>query len=35
MLLVNDPLGVRMIIAAIAMQVAGTLIIRRLVDIEY
>jgi tight adherence protein B len=35
MMLVNDPLGVKMIIAAIAMQTAGTLVIRRLVDIEY
>lgn len=35
MLLVNDPLGVKMIVGAIALQVLGTLIIRRLVDIEF
>jgi tight adherence protein B len=34
-LLVNDPLGVKMIIAALGLQVLGTLIIRRLVDVEY
>ncbi|MBP1685312.1 MAG: Flp pilus assembly protein TadB [Deltaproteobacteria bacterium] len=33
--LVKDPLGVRMVIAAIAFQVIGTLIIRKIVDIEY
>lgn len=35
MTLVNDPLGVKMIIGAVLMQTAGTLIIRRLVNIEY
>jgi tight adherence protein B len=34
-LLINDPLGVKMIIGAVVLQVAGTLVIRKLVDIEY
>lgn len=33
--LVNDPLGVKMVVAALVLQIAGMLIIRRLVDIEY
>lgn len=33
--LTNDPLGQQMIVAAIVLQVLGTLIIRKLVDIEY
>jgi tight adherence protein B len=33
--LINDPIGVRMIVGAIVLQVIGTLIIRRMVDIEY
>lgn len=33
--LANDPLGVRMVVGALVMQVLGMLIIRRLVDIEY
>ena len=33
--LVNDPLGQRMIVVAIVLQILGTLIIRKLVDIEY
>ena len=33
--LVRDPLGVRMIIGALALQVIGTLIIRRIVNVEY
>lgn len=33
--LINDPLGVRMVFTALFLQVAGMLIIRRLVDIEY
>ena len=33
--LVSDPLGVRLIIAAVFLQVTGTLIIRKLVQIEY
>jgi tight adherence protein B len=35
MILVRDPLGVQMIIVAIVLQVVGTLVIRKLVDIEY
>lgn len=35
MTLVNDPLGVDMIFAALFLQILGTLIIRRLVNIEY
>jgi tight adherence protein B len=34
-LLIEDPLGVRMVIVAVVLQVVGTLAIRRLVDIEY
>jgi tight adherence protein B len=33
--LITDPLGVRMLIGAVALQLLGVLIIRRLVDIEY
>lgn len=35
MILVRDPLGVQMIVVAIILQVIGTLIIRKLVNIEY
>jgi tight adherence protein B len=35
MTLVNDPMGVNMIFAALFLQIVGTLIIRRLVNIEY
>jgi tight adherence protein B len=35
MMLVKDPLGVKMIVAAATLQILGTLVIRRLVDIEY
>jgi tight adherence protein B len=35
MLLVNDPLGVKMIVGALVLQITGTLIIRKLVDIPY
>jgi len=35
MILVRDPLGVQMIIIAVVLQVIGTLIIRKLVNIEY
>jgi tight adherence protein B len=35
MILVRDPLGVQMIIVAVVLQVIGTLIIRKLVNIEY
>jgi tight adherence protein B len=31
----QDPTGFRMIVAAVILQVVGTLIIRRIVDIEY
>jgi Flp pilus assembly protein TadB len=34
-MLINDPLGVQMIIGALVLQVMGTLIIRKLVDIPY
>ena len=34
-ILTNDPLGVQMIIAALVLQVTGTLIIRKLVNIRY
>lgn len=33
--LANDPLGMRMVVGALLMQIVGMLIIRRLVDIEY
>lgn len=33
--LFNDPLGVKMVFTALFLQIAGMLIIRRLVDIEY
>jgi tight adherence protein B len=33
--LLGDPLGMKMIYTAIALQIGGTLIIRKLVDIEY
>jgi tight adherence protein B len=32
---ITDPLGVRMIIAAVVLQVIGTLAIRRIVDVEF
>jgi tight adherence protein B len=35
MTLVNDPMGIRMIFGALFLQIVGTLIIRRLVNIEY
>jgi len=34
-LLLDDPLGVQMLLAAILLQVVGILIIRRIVDVEY
>ena len=34
-LLVNDPLGIKMIAVAIVLQVVGTLVVRKLVDIQY
>ena len=33
--MVEDPLGVRMIVGAVTLQIIGTLAIRKLVDIEY
>lgn len=35
MMLVRDPLGVQMIVVAVVLQVIGTLVIRKLVNIEY
>jgi tight adherence protein B len=34
-MLISDPLGVQMIVGALTMQIIGTLIIRKLVDIPY
>jgi tight adherence protein B len=34
-MLVNDPLGIQMIVGALVLQIIGTLIIRKLVDIPY
>jgi tight adherence protein B len=34
-MLISDPLGIKMIVAALTLQVIGTLIIRKLVDIPY
>jgi tight adherence protein B len=34
-MLINDPLGVQMIVGALVLQIMGTLIIRKLVDIPY
>jgi tight adherence protein B len=33
--LINDPLGVKMIVMAVVLQITGTLIVRKLVNIEY
>ncbi len=35
LILTRDPIGVRMILLALVLQVIGTLIVRKLVDIEY
>jgi tight adherence protein B len=35
LLLFRDPIGIRMVILAVVLQVIGTLIIRKLIDIEY
>ncbi len=35
MMLIGDPLGVQMIIGAVVLQIVGTLVIRKLVDIPY
>ena len=34
-MLISDPLGIQMIVGALTLQVIGTLIIRKLVDIPY
>ena len=34
-IVLGDPIGINMIMAACVMQVLGTLIIRKIVDIEY
>jgi tight adherence protein B len=34
-LLWTDPIGIKMLVVAITLQVIGTLIIRKLVDVEY
>ena len=34
-LLITDPLGVQMIVGALTLQIIGTLIIRKLVNIPY
>lgn len=34
-MLINDPLGTRMIAIAVVLQIIGTLIVRKLVDIQY
>jgi Flp pilus assembly protein TadB len=31
----GDPLGIQMIVAAIILQIIGTLIIRKIIDVEY
>jgi tight adherence protein B len=33
--LLGDPIGIAMIEAAVAMQVVGTLIVRKIVNVEY
>ena len=35
LMLINDPIGVQMIVVALTLQILGTLIIRKLVDIQY
>ena len=34
-LLIEDPLGVQMIVGALTLQIIGTMIIRKLVNIPY
>jgi Flp pilus assembly protein TadB len=34
-LLWTDPIGIKMVVVAIVLQVVGTLLIRKLVNIEY
>ncbi len=33
--LIDDPLGVQMVMAAVVLQIVGVLIIRRIVNVEY
>ncbi len=35
MILANDPLGVRLLLAAVVLQVVGVLLVRKIVDIQY
>ena len=35
MILANDPLGVRLILAGVVLQVIGVLLVRKIVDIQY
>ena len=34
-ILITDPLGIRMVVGALVLQVVGTLVVRRLADIQY
>ena len=34
-MMIDDPLGIRMIVAAVVLQVLGALIIRKIVNVEY
>ena len=34
-LLITDPLGIKMIVGALTLQIVGTMIIRKLVNIPY
>ena len=34
-LLVDDPIGVDMVVAGVVLQIVGVLIIRRIVDVEF
>ena len=33
--LVTDPMGIRIIIGAVVLQIVGTLLVRKIVDIQY
>ena len=33
--MITDPMGIRMLIFAVVMQIIGVLVVRKLVDIEY
>jgi tight adherence protein B len=35
MLLTSDPLGIRLVITGIVLQVIGVLLVRKIVDIQY